>query len=42
MDRDQPPPQTRDATVTDTDEMLAAAGYTSGEIAAMRDEGVVA
>ncbi len=42
MDRDQPTPRTRDATVTDTDELLSAVGYTSEEITAMRDEGVVA
>jgi hypothetical protein len=42
MDRDQPPTETRDATVTDTDQLLAAAGYTDEEITTMRDEGVVA
>jgi alpha-methylacyl-CoA racemase len=41
MDRDQPPTETRDATVTDTDQLLAAAGYTDEEITTMRDEGVV-
>jgi alpha-methylacyl-CoA racemase len=42
MDRDQPAATTRDATITDTDELLAAAGFTTQEISAMRDEGVVA
>jgi alpha-methylacyl-CoA racemase len=42
MDREQPAPRTRDATVTDTDELLAAAGFTETEITTMRDEGVVA
>jgi alpha-methylacyl-CoA racemase len=42
MDRDQPAATTRDATITDTDELLAAAGFTLEEITAMRDDGVVA
>jgi alpha-methylacyl-CoA racemase len=42
MDRDQPGPQTRDMTVTDTDALLDAAGYTTEEITTMRDEGVIA
>jgi hypothetical protein len=32
----------RDATRTDTDELLSAAGYTSNEIASLREEGAVA
>jgi len=32
----------RDASRTDTDELLAAAGYTSDEIASLREEGAVA
>jgi alpha-methylacyl-CoA racemase len=32
----------RDATRTDTDELLSAAGYTSDEIASLREEGAVA
>ena len=42
MDRDQPGPDVRDATVTDTDALLGEAGYSAAEIAAMRDEGVAA
>jgi hypothetical protein len=30
-----------DRTVTDTDQLLAAAGLTSDEIAGLRDEGVI-
>jgi alpha-methylacyl-CoA racemase len=42
MDRDQPPPVVRDATVTDTDALLTEIGYSAAEIAAMREEGVAA
>jgi hypothetical protein len=40
--RDLPPATVREGTVTDTDEVLGAAGYTNEEIAAMRREGVAA
>ena len=40
MDRDQPEPQLRDSSVTDTDELLAAAGYDAPELAALREKGV--
>jgi alpha-methylacyl-CoA racemase len=42
MDRGQPGPAVRDATVTDTDALLREAGYSAAEIAALRDEGVAA
>ena len=42
MDRDQPGPDVRDATVTDTEALLGEAGYSAAEIAAMREEGVAA
>jgi alpha-methylacyl-CoA racemase len=42
MDRAQPGPETRDATVTDTDALLGEAGYSTAEIAAMREEGIAA
>lgn len=42
MERDQPPAEVRDASVTDTDELLAAAGYAADEIQTLRDKGVVA
>ena len=42
MDRDQPPPVVRDATVTDTDALLGEVGYSAAEIAALREEGVAA
>src|SRR3954447_4575348 len=42
MDRDQPGPVVRDATVTDTDALLEEVGYSAAEIAALRDEGVAA
>jgi len=42
MDRGQPTPVVRDATVTDTDELLAAAGLDPHTVAALRAEGVVA
>ena len=40
--RAQPGPETRDATVTDTDALLGEAGYSAAEIAAMREEGIAA
>ena len=42
MDRDQPRPVVRDATVTDTDALLGEVGYSAAEIAALREEGVAA
>jgi alpha-methylacyl-CoA racemase len=42
MDRAQPEPEVREATVTDTDALLQEVGYSAAEIAAMRDEGVAA
>jgi alpha-methylacyl-CoA racemase len=42
MDRAQPGPEARDATVTDTEALLGEAGYSAAEIAAMREEGVAA
>ncbi len=42
MNREQPAPTVRDGTVTDTDELLVAAGYAADEIDTMRTEGVVA
>jgi alpha-methylacyl-CoA racemase len=42
MDRAQSGPETRDATVTDTDALLGEAGYSAAEIAAMREEGIAA
>ena len=42
MDRDQPGPVVRDATITDTDALLAEVGYSAAEIAALREEGVAA
>lgn len=42
MDRSQPSPTIRDATETDTDELLAAAGLSAEQIAALRAEGAVA
>ena len=42
MDRAQPDPEARDATVTDTEALLGEAGYSAAEIAAMREEGVAA
>jgi alpha-methylacyl-CoA racemase len=42
MDRDQETPHVRDAGITDTDELLAAAGYTPAEIDELREKGVVA
>ena len=42
MARDQAAPLVRDATVTDTDALLADAGFDSETLAAMRAEGVLA
>jgi alpha-methylacyl-CoA racemase len=42
MDRDQPPPVVRDASTTDTDELLLGAGYDTATLATLRAEGVVA
>jgi alpha-methylacyl-CoA racemase len=42
MDRAQPGPTVRDATITDTDALLGEVGYSAAEIAALRDEGVAA
>jgi alpha-methylacyl-CoA racemase len=42
MDRDQPSPTVRDATVTDTDALLGAAGLSPAELAALREEGAIA
>jgi alpha-methylacyl-CoA racemase len=42
MDRAQPAPEARDATVTDTEALLGEAGFSAAEIAALRDEGVAA
>jgi alpha-methylacyl-CoA racemase len=42
MQRRQPTPQIRDQTITDTDELLIAAGYTRAEIDELREKGVVA
>ncbi|HTK17028.1 MAG TPA: CaiB/BaiF CoA-transferase family protein [Acidimicrobiia bacterium] len=42
MDRKQPSPHARDATVTDTEALLGEAGYSADEIAALRAEGVAA
>ena len=42
MDRAQPGPVVRDATITDTDALLREVGYSAAEIAALRDEGVAA
>ena len=42
MDRDQPGPVVRDATVTDTDALLGEVGYSAAEIVALREKGVAA
>jgi alpha-methylacyl-CoA racemase len=42
MDRAQPGPVVRDATVTDTDALLSEVGYSAAEIVALREEGVAA
>jgi len=41
-DRDRTEFEVRDATITDTDELLAGAGLSPAAITALRDEGVVA
>jgi alpha-methylacyl-CoA racemase len=42
MDRAQPGPVVRAATVTDTDALLGEVGYSAAEIAALREDGVAA
>jgi alpha-methylacyl-CoA racemase len=42
MARDQPGPEVRDATITDTGVCLEEAGFTPAEVAELRKEGVVA
>ncbi len=42
MDRAQPGPVVRDATITDTDALLEEVGYSAAEIAALREQGVAA
>ncbi len=42
MDKDQAAPVVRDATVTDTDALLAEVGYDSATIASLRAQGAVA
>ncbi|MDQ1383082.1 MAG: alpha-methylacyl-CoA racemase [Actinomycetota bacterium] len=42
MDRSQPGPVLRAATVTDTDALLGEVGYSAAEIAALREDGVAA
>jgi len=42
MERDQPGPAVRAATVTDTDALLGEVGYSAAEIAALREKGVAA
>jgi alpha-methylacyl-CoA racemase len=42
MDRDQPGPAVRAATVTDTDALLREVGYSAAEIAALREKGIAA
>jgi alpha-methylacyl-CoA racemase len=42
MDRSQPAPVVRAATVTDTDALLGEVGYSAAEIAALREDGVAA
>jgi hypothetical protein len=42
MDREQPAPVVRDPSVTDTDDLLLAAGLDAVTLAALRAEGVVA
>jgi len=42
QEREQPPPRVRAQSVTDTGELLEAAGYTSEEIEELREKGVVA
>ena len=42
MDREQPGPVVRDATITDTDALLGEVGYSAAEIAALREQGAAA
>jgi alpha-methylacyl-CoA racemase len=42
MERDQPGPVVRDATITDTDALLGEVGYSAAEIAALRQQGAAA
>jgi crotonobetainyl-CoA:carnitine CoA-transferase CaiB-like acyl-CoA transferase len=42
MDRNQPGPVVRDASVTDTDALLGEVGYSAAEIAALREQGAAA
>ena len=42
QEREQPPPEVRDAAITDTSELLAAAGYSADEIDTLREKGIVA
>jgi alpha-methylacyl-CoA racemase len=42
MDRAQPAPVVRDASITDTDELLGAVGFDAATVTALRAEGVVA
>jgi alpha-methylacyl-CoA racemase len=42
MDREQPGPVVRDPSITDTDDLLLAAGLDRVTVAALRKEGVVA
>ena len=42
MERDQPAPLVRDATVTDTDAVLAEVGYAADALVALRAEGAIA
>jgi alpha-methylacyl-CoA racemase len=42
MERDQPPAEVRDQSITDTRELLRGAGYTDDEIDELTEKGVVA
>ena len=42
MDREQPTPVVRDASVTDTDALLIDAGFDASTVASLRAEGVLA
>jgi alpha-methylacyl-CoA racemase len=42
MQRAQPPPVVRDPSVTDTDSLLHEAGFAAADVAALREQGVVA
>ena len=41
MERDQPEPQLRDSSVTDTDQLLADVGYSAPELADLRRKGTI-